>query len=225
MSRAMPPLAVAALLVGGCTGLVNDRPFEPAVPQAAWTSRSPLPASGGSLYRAGSDIRLFEDRTARRVGDILTIRLVERTDASKSASTSIAKDSDIRIQNPILFGKMPSVEGYTLETRAQGERLFEGEGASDQSNRLSGQITAVVVGVYPNGNLSIRGDKKLTLNQGDEYVRISGVVRPDDIRADNSVLSSQVADAQIAYAGTGAPADANAVGWLGRFFLHPLWPF
>ncbi|HAS51981.1 MAG TPA: flagellar basal body L-ring protein, partial [Gammaproteobacteria bacterium] len=85
--------------------------------------------------------------------------------------------------------------------------------------------SAVVVGVYPNGNLAIRGEKMLTLNQGEEMVQISGVIRPEDIKADNSILSSQVADAKITYAGNGSLADANTIGWLGRFFLSPLFPF
>ncbi|HCB15275.1 MAG TPA: flagellar basal body L-ring protein, partial [Gammaproteobacteria bacterium] len=79
--------------------------------------------------------------------------------------------------------------------------------------------------VYPNGNLAIRGEKMLTLNQGEEVVQISGVIRPEDIQTDNSILSSQVADAKITYAGNGVLADANTVSWLGRFFLSPLWPF
>jgi len=212
-------------LLLGCTRIINDHEFKPIAPTAAVPTAIVAQPMGGSLYRAGADVRLFEDRTARRVGDILTIQLVERTDASKSASTSVSKDASIEIPNPTLFGQMVSKHGYTLDVDAEANRLFEGEGESDQSNRLTGNITAVVVGVYPNGNLMVRGEKQLTLNQGDEFIQIAGVVRPDDIGADNTVLSSKVADAQITYAGTGAAADANAVGWLGRFFLHPLWIF
>ena len=170
-------------------------------------------------------MRLFEDRTARRVGDVLTIVLTEKTNASKSATTNITKDSDIQMANPIVFGNSIGYQNNSLEMRAQGNRLFEGEGASDQSNSLTGRVSAVVVDVHRNGNLVVRGGKKLTLNQGDEFVEIMGIVRPDDIRADNSVLSTQVADAQITYAGTGATADANAPGWFERALLHPLWPY
>ena len=118
-----------------------------------------------------------------------------------------------------------SAGSVTLENTANGDRKLGGEGSSDQSNSLTGDISAVVIGVYPNGNLAIRGEKMLTLNQGEEVVQISGVIRPEDIAGDNSVPSSRVADAKITYAGNGVLADANTVGWLGRFFLSPLWPF
>lgn len=212
------------LLLSGCTGIVNQHHFTPVAPYTVPEEPVSSPTTG-SIYQAGRDMRLFEDRTARRIGDILTIRLVERTVASKKASTSVDKSSEINLSNPILFGEPVSIDGYNLEVEVEGNRVHAGAGASDQSNSLSGQISAVVVGVYPNGNLVIRGEKMLTLNQGEEFVQISGVVRTDDIRADNSVLSTQVADAKITYAGKGALADANATGWLGRFFLSPLWPF
>lgn len=213
------------LLLSGCTGIVNQHRFTPVAPHA-FPEEPPAPSMAtGAIYQVHRDMRLFEDRTARRVGDTLTIRLVERTIASKRASTNVAKNSEINLANPVLFGNPVSVGSTTLEAEVEGSRTHSGEGASDQSNSLTGQVTAVVVGIYPNGNLIIRGEKMLTLNQGEEFVQISGVVRPDDIRADNTVLSTQVADAQITYAGKGALADANAPGWLGRFFLSPLWPF
>lgn len=213
------------LLLSGCAGVVNQHRFTPVAPDVLPEQPTSSPVATGAIYQAHRDMRLFEDRTARRVGDTLTIRLAERTIASKRASTSVDKNSEIALANPVLFGNPVSMGGTTLETEVSGNRAHSGEGSSDQSNSLTGQITAVVVGIYPNGNLIVRGEKMLTLNQGEEFVQISGVVRPDDIRADNTVLSSQVADARITYAGSGALADANATGWLGRFFLSPLWPF
>jgi flagellar basal body L-ring protein FlgH len=153
-------------------------------------------------------MRLFEDRTARRVGDTVVIRLIESTAASKSATTNVNKSSNINLENPILFGaslgnpRSPKVKTIYATTIA-GERELGGEGASDQSNSLTGNVSAVVVGVYPNGNLAIRGEKMLTLNQGEEVVQISGVIRPEDVLANNTILSSQVADAKITYAGNG----------------------
>jgi flagellar L-ring protein precursor FlgH len=220
-------LSISLLLffLSGCSDLVNDHEFSPAASQLNWAERTPRAVTRGSIFAAGADMRLFEDRTARRVGDVLTIVLTERTNASKSATTNITKDSDIKMTNPTVFGKSIGYQDYSLEMQAQGNRLFEGEGASDQSNSLTGRVSAVVMDVHRNGNLVVRGGKKLTLNQGDEFVEIIGIVRPDDIRADNSVLSTQVADAQITYAGTGATADANAPGWFERVMLHPLWPY
>ena len=220
------------LLLSGCSGLAPQYDFKPVTPQVMDLTdpARPGPAAPGTIYQANRDLRLFEDRTARRVGDTVVIVLRESTAATKSATTDVSKTSDINLQNPILFGASfgnpdlaASKNNYA--TTITGDRTLGGKGASDQSNSLTGNISAVVTGVYPNGNLAIRGEKMLTLNQGEEVVQISGVIRPEDITGDNTILSSQVADAKITYAGNGALADANTISWLGRFFLSPLWPF
>lgn len=226
MKKQSVALALLVLL-SGCSGLAPHYEFKPVTPRVM-TPADPIDQGAqqsGTIYRAGADMRLFEDRTARRVGDTVVIRLTEKTVATKSANTTAKKKSEIDIQNPTLFGTPFSAGSATLENTANGDRKLGGEGSSDQSNSLTGDISAVVIGVYPNGNLAIRGEKMLTLNQGEEVVQISGVIRPEDIAGDNSVPSSRVADAKITYAGNGVLADANTVGWLGRFFLSPLWPF
>ena len=218
---------VLLVLLSGCSGLAPHYDFKPVTPQIMPLAdpADPRPRSSGAIYQAGRDMRLFEDRTARRVGDIVVIHLVEKFDASKSAKTDVEKSSEVGLSNPLLFGAPFSAGSVTLDASVEGSRKLGGEGSSDQSNKLTGDISAVVVGTYPNGNLAIRGEKMLTLNQGEEVVQISGVIRPEDIGPDNSVASNRVADAKITYAGNGALADANTIGWLGRFFLSPLWPF
>ncbi|MCC8993897.1 MAG: flagellar basal body L-ring protein FlgH [Candidatus Contendobacter sp.] len=220
------------LLLSGCSGLAPQYDFKPVTPKVMTLNdpADPGPRSSGAIYQAGNDMRLFEDRTARRVGDTVVIRLVENTQASKSASTSADKNSDIDLANPIIFGASfgnPALAAVKNDyaTTISGERKLSGEGASDQSNSLTGDVSAVVVGVYPNGNMAIRGEKMLTLNQGEEVVQISGVIRPEDISSNNIITSNRVADAKITYAGNGVLADANTAGWLSRFFLSPLWPF
>jgi flagellar L-ring protein precursor FlgH len=216
-------VGLGLLLLAGCAGMpLRDPEYASTRPPV-----QPVPqANNGAIYQAGYAIPLFEDLKARRVGDVLTIRLVERTNASKKASTTIDKKTDISVANPTLFGKPVSLPGgRTLETGLSSDNEFEGSGDSSQSNSLSGEITVTVAEVLPNGNLLVRGEKLLTLNQGDEHVQISGVVRPIDIGPDNVVLSPRVADVQIAYAGRGAVADANIMGWLARFFISALWPF
>jgi len=223
-----PSAALAlVLLLTGCSGLAPQYNFKPVTPQVMPLAEPADPSSrqSGTIYQAGADMRLFEDRTARRIGDTVVIRLVEQTAATKSATTSINKSSEIDLKNPVLLGAPFSAGALRLNASVGGERELGGEGSSDQSNSLTGNISAVVTGVYPNGNLAIRGEKMLTLNQGEEVVQISGIIRPEDIASDNSIISSRVADAKITYAGNGALADANTVGWLGRFFLSPLWPF
>lgn len=220
------------ILLSGCSGLAPQYDFKPVTPKVMQLNdpADPRPRSSGAIYQSGNDMRLFEDRTARRVGDTVVIRLIENTQASKSASTSADKNSDINLANPIIFGASfgnPALAAAknNYATTITGERKLSGEGASDQSNSLTGDVSAVVVGVYPNGNMAIRGEKMLTLNQGEEVVQISGVIRPEDIGPNNIISSNRVADAKITYAGNGVLADANTAGWLSRFFLSPLWPF
>lgn len=190
----------------------------------------------GAIYQPGDEFFLFEDVVARRPGDTLTIRLVEKTDASKKAETMVDKSNETSIGNPTLLGSpvqfgvpnwfpLANTTNNSLEASLSSSTDFEGTGKSTQSNSLSGEITVTVAEVLANGNLVVRGEKLLTLNQGHEHLRFSGIVRPADIAADNSVLSTKVADAQIVYAGQGAVADANAMGWLSRFFVSIFFPF
>lgn len=209
------------LLPGACALAPAQAPMAPApaVPAAN------APASG-SIYQASTSLALFEDQKARRVGDVLTILLVERTAAEKSASTSASKDSTTGIASPTLFGRPVTYHGLPiLGAELESTRDFEGGGESTQSNRLSGSVSVLVTQVLPNGNLVVRGEKQLELNQGSETVSIEGIVRPADILASNSVTSDRVANARITYGGSGPVADANVVGWLSRFFMSALWPF
>jgi len=137
----------------------------------------------------------------------------------------IDKDSSTTIANPTILGNAVGFKGLDLGVSMSGQRAFEGSSDANQSNSLSGSITVTVAEVLPNGILAIRGEKWITLNQGDELIRISGLVRTDDIGPDNTVLSTRVADARITYSGKGAFADANQPGWLSQFFLSPMWPF
>lgn len=223
-----PRLALAALLAiaglcAGCAGLgPSEGPWEPTMPDAP-----PPPATAnGAIYQAGYDIPLFENAVARRVGDVLTVRLVENTNASKSSKTSTAKATAVTLPGPTIGGRPVTVNGTEiLSGGMQNDASFDGEGSSSQSNRLNGDITVTIAQRLPNGNLVVRGEKWITINQGRELVRVSGIVRPIDIEADNSVPSAKVANAAITYAGRGALADANAPSWLARFFMSPKLPF
>lgn len=217
---------VAALLASvGCSTThhaVSDPDFAPVRPISA----KPLPISNGSIYKAGFNVALFEDAKAHRVGDIITIILQEKTNASKKASTTTAKDAEISLAAPTVFGRGVNYKGDDiLSASVDAARDFTGEGDSTQSNSLTGEISVTVSDVLPNGNLIVRGEKLLTLNQGSEHVRISGIVRPSDISPTNSVKSSQVANARIVYGGQGVLAEANSKGWLQRVFDGNWWPF
>jgi flagellar L-ring protein precursor FlgH len=184
------------------------------------------PQTNGSIYQAGYDMRLFEDLTAKRVGDILTVKLKESTQAKKNSDLDVEKDDSISVTAPILSGIDPSfIFDKNLSATLESTHKFEGEGEANQSNELSGDITVTVVEVYPNGNLKIRGEKRVTLNDGSEYIRLSGIVRPIDIDESNVILSTKVADATIMYTGDGSVADASKMGWFARFFHSPVFPF
>jgi flagellar L-ring protein precursor FlgH len=214
---------VALLMLTGCaTPYMGVRPGQ--YPPAPAPQYAPAAATSGTIYQPARGLSLFDDVKARRVGDTVTIRLAERTQASKSASTDAKKDSSIDTGLPTLLGTGVTVNGKEiLNNEWQTKQEFAGKGNSSQSNRLDGNITVTVAEVYPNGNLLVRGEKWLTLNQGEEFVQISGIVRPVDIGPDNSVPSFKVADARITYAGKGALADSNSPGFLARFFMK-LWP-
>jgi len=231
MSRVLIAFSlVSVVALSGCVAPApkpDDPYYAPVLP------RTPLPAAqnNGAIYQAGFETSLFDDRKAFRVGDIITITLNERTQASKNANSQISKDSNANIGLGSLFGGAVSMAnpltGNTMSLDAQfdASREASGAGQAGQSNSLSGSVTVTVSEVLPNGILAIRGEKWLTLNTGDELVRIAGLVRADDIATDNTVSSTRVADARITYSGTGAFADASQPGWLSRFFVSPLWPF
>ena len=153
--------------------------------------------------------------------------LKEKTQANKSASTSTSKDSELELPAPTLFGRnitlgaypffnnsLDSANSFDGERRQQPEQQPDRRHRGDRGRRLSRTATCMV-----------RGEKVLTLNQGSEVIRISGLVRAVDVTPENTVLSTQIADAQITYSGTGAVAESNQQGWLGRFFNSAFWPF
>jgi len=219
-------LLSGVLLLSGCSsGSLLTRRGDPDYAPIYPPGDQPAASASGSIYRADVARPLFEDVKARRVGDLLTVILAEQTDASKTATTGIKKDSTTDISAPTLLGKDVTVAGNPASTSLDSSNAFTGSSDSAQSNKLQGNITVTVSKVLPNGNLAVQGEKWIAINQGEEYVRLRGIVRPLDITSANTVLSTQVANAQISYRGKGATADSNSMGWLTRFFITPLWPF
>jgi len=216
-------LAVAFAAIGtGCAAVeVFEESYDPPWP----SEPNYTPPTTGSIYNDGVDVRLFEDRKAMRVGDILTVRLKEQTNASKNSQTSTSKATEASLGNPTVFGRSLSHDGTPLfDGSLSGDSSFDGSGSSSQSNSLLGDITVTVVQRLPNGNLRIRGEKWVMLNQGREFIRLSGIIRPDDIEPDNSLQSYRIADAQITYSSKGVLAAANRMGLISRFFnsvFHP----
>lgn len=196
-------------------------PPEPGDPQYApvWSQpRSQQQVIPGSIYQPATASNLYQ-RRAHRLGDVLTINLNEATTARKSSGTSYSKESSTTVPNMSLF----ETSLDTASSLGSGSE-FGGSSNSDQSNQLIGNITVTVTDVLPNGLLEVRGEKWLQLNKGNEFIRISGLVRKQDIAPDNSIASTRIADVRIAYSGTGSLADVNEPGLLSRFFVGPWWP-
>lgn len=175
------------------------------------------PPSNGSIFQASMGYTpLTSGARATAVGDIITIVLVERTQATKSNSADTSRDGNLGLTPPStgLLSKLFSASDVAMG----GQNSFNGKGGATQSNALSGEITVTIAATYPNGTMLVRGEKALTLNRGDEFIQISGLVRQADIGPDNRIASTRVADAKIIYTGKGEIARASKQGWLQSFF-------
>ena len=234
MNKGLTALMIlAAIAMSGCnTTPKRDPMFAPVRPAYV----QPQVVNNGAIYQAGQEKAWFEDMRARRVGDLITVKLVEKTEGSKEANSEIKKSQDTTIANPTIWGSTPqfSVPGIiplasnsnnTLETSVSSTSNFKGEGDADQSNELTGSVTVTVVEVLPNGYLVVRGEKRIGINQGNEYVKLSGIVRPADIDSTNTVESTKIGDATILYVGDGQVADSSVMGWLSKFFISAIMPF
>ncbi|MEC5160613.1 flagellar L-ring protein FlgH [Janthinobacterium sp. CG_23.3] len=222
LSAALALAAAAAL--AGCAALAPApvRPGPSPDDEAPPLARSaPRGGVSGGVFNADAGLSLTSDSRAFRVGDLVTVSLQETTQSSKKAGTTFNKGSTVGVSPLGLLGKVLPKTGIDLAA----DRGFAGDATSTQQNALSGAITVVVQEVLPNGLLKVSGEKVLTLNQGEEFVRLRGYLRAADIDSNNNVSSLRIANARIAYSGQGTLAESNAPGWLMRFFTGPWMPF
>ena len=218
---ALLPLVLTACVSTPYTPRPDDPAYAPVIPSQQQERLEPT----GGIYQDLYANNLYSDIKAHRVGDIITIDLTESTRAQKRATTQQGKESSVNI-NPLSIGGRPvTVGGYPIEAEMSSGNDFNGNANTNQSNSLQGSITVTVAQVLANGNLAVQGEKWLMLNTGEVYVRITGIVRPQDIGSDNRVASTRVADARIYYGGTGDFANTQSRGWLARFFNSPWFPF
>ncbi len=227
----MRPLGIlifSALLLSGCAGREPQivripEPLEPVVTEA------PRPQSPGSLW-AGEREGLYADMKARRVGDIVTITIKEEASASKEASTESGRDTTMTAGIPSLFGLEKSIMAknqkvdMTTLLDASFSNQFKGSGKTMRKEDLVATLTTQVIKVYPNGTMKIRGGKSIIVNNEEQIIYLTGIVRPEDITADNTIDSSHILNAQIAYTGKGALSDKQKPGWLMRI-VDNVWPF
>lgn len=186
-------------------------------------TRHDVYATQGAIYNSGGSRPLFEDRRARYIGDTITINIVENTTASKNSETAAARNSSVNVTTPLIAGlPFKTLQGVGLNAGNQTD--FSGSGSNTSANAFRSTITCTVIEVLPNGNLLVSGEKQIGLKEGEEFVRFSGVVNPLVINSQNTVNSTQVADARLEFKGNGFVDSAQVMGWLGRFFLSVL-PF
>jgi flagellar L-ring protein precursor FlgH len=205
---------VAAL--SGCAA-----PRQPVIVDSQTTARPqvapPEAAPSGGIYYAAAYRPLFEDRKPRLVGDLLTITLNERLNASQKANSSAERSSDLGLEVAGTYGSSGKKIG-PLDVKAGSKNNFNGKGGTESSNQFTGTITVTVIEVLANGNLRVAGEKQIGIRQNSELLRVSGVVDPTHIQAGNVVSSTQVADARLDYRGGGYIEEAQIQGWFARFF-------
>lgn len=197
--------------LAGCSPLLTPVDhYPPALP----ITLPPPPKTNGTIFQPGYESALYSDVVANRIGDILTVRLEESTNGEYRAQTKTDKKASIDDPVPTFFGKiMPFMQVETDTTQK-----FDGKGNSDQSNRLSGTITVTVINLLSNHNLVIQGESWVTINQGQEYVQVTGIVRPEDISPNNIVSSQKIANAKISYGARGQAGYATSGGLITKLF-------
>jgi flagellar L-ring protein precursor FlgH len=214
----IPLYALAVALFAGCAW---NTP--PATTHQPMTARpAPLPertSNPGAIYQPETArLALFQDTRARWVGDTITIVLEEKNTASKKSSGTADRKGSTKLSVPT-YSKLPGGGLQGIEVEASANTTFEGKGDAASNNAFTGRLAVTVIEVYENGNLLVSGEKQVTINQGTEFIRFSGVVNPAYIRPDNSVSSTRVADARLEYRGTGIASEAQTMGWLSRLFM------
>ena len=216
--------------LGGCSTYVSQlegQAFEPVDPAVNLASEK---LSNGAIFRSGQSGLFATDQRARRVGDILTVTFNEIFAATKAQTAASSKADAFAVTLPtglpnILTGGFDKDAGGNGAGLTAGtNRTFSGTGNAAQSNSFTGSLAVTVIRVFPNGNMEVAGQKEITLNNGNEYVRVKGIVRPEDISATNIVSSTRLADAQIRYTGSGHLADASKPGWLSQI-MRAISPF
>jgi flagellar L-ring protein precursor FlgH len=220
--------AVIGAPLAGCDTMSETLNKRPPVDVLKTTPVRPeaivlAPVSNGSIFQAGQYRPLFEDHRARLVGDTITVQIVEKVSATQTSTSSIDKSGSLAAGVTAIPGLAAnSFLPARATLGATSSNTFAGKGSTENSNDFSGTITATVIEVLANGHLIISGEKQIGVNHNVDALRFSGQVDPRAIQAGNTVASAQIANVRIEQRGKGQQADAQGIGWLGRFFLNVL---
>ena len=217
-------VAAVSALLAGCAGpmpLAHSPEFAPVQPMPRDLN---APATG-AIFAADSTDMWQAKRRSYRVGDIITVLLSESTQAARTLNNETSRESSNNAVPSGLSTQLDQLLPSTSGIKTDGAKISnKGKGVADQQASLTGSIAVTVVEVQANGNLVIRGEKKLALSEGGEVIQVAGIIRPDDVSANNTVQSRRLASAQITYKGVGDLANATRAGW-GTSALYKFWPF
>lgn len=187
--------------------------------------KAPMPLEvTGSLFNSHISSDLYSYAPTFALGDTINVLLNEETVATKSAKSNLSNENNYTLDPITVPGGSMTVNGKVVELGMSQDQAFDGKSGSSQRHNLAGRITVSVINVLNNGNLVVRGEKWLVINNGKEYIRLTGIIRPLDISEQNSVESYQVADSRIEFSATGEHADVQTRGWLSSLFSGSLWP-
>jgi len=230
-------LCITLILFTGCAPWANktsDVPEIKRIREPQFPEYRSSETAEGSLWSETRGITLYPDRRARKIGDIVIVRIVEDPEAKLNANTKTSRSSSIDASKLKFLGYMkalaeknrrlaqnPGTDDLMLASLALKSA---GQGSSDRDGHLKAYVSAVVIKILPNGNLYINGKREIKVNNETQYITISGIIRPEDVSPTNEVSSTYVADARIAYSGIGPVSDKQKTGWLGRIIDH-VWPF
>ena len=230
-------LVMALIFIAGCAGqqkIASGMAGNKIVHHPQFPSYKPSRPVEGSLWSEASGISLFPDNRARKLGDIVIVRIVEDPEAELNANTKTSRSSGISASKLKFLGYMKALaEKNPRLAQNPGEddlfsaslgMNFDGKGSSDRDGHLKAYISAVVKKVLLNGNFYVVGKREIKVNNETQYITLSGIIRPEDISTTNEISSTYVADARITYAGIGPVADKQKPGWLGRIVDY-VWPF
>ena len=219
-------LVWAMIMAAGCSTVPPTNVHQPMT--ARPVARSDVQPNNGSIFQVASVRPLFEDRRARYVGDTITVNITENNAASADSKTDVSRTASTTASISALdvypFNRKPLTSLVGMNVDGSSSNTFKGAGDVENNNTFTGTITVTVIDVLPNGNLLVSGEKQVSIGQQQEFIRLSGVVDPNQILANNSIPSSRVADARVEYKASGTISEAQVMGWLARFFLSVL-PF
>ncbi len=242
VKRLSTPIALACLfLLAGCAGLASQGldsreplagppPAAPIIPARPIQPQDPTAAAG--LWSDAAYRSAFQDLRAAKIGDLITVNIVETSQANKKATTKTGRESSINAGISNLMGWEGKIGDLGLPSGFQNENMFrasmkndfDGSGETTRNETMTASITARVIEVTHNGNLFIKGSRKVKVNNEAKYITLTGLVRPADISPDNTVLSSYIAEASIEYSGSGPVSDKQRPGWLMQA-VDFVWPF